>query len=289
MSIQRIRELKVGDLMSTNVVYVEAPGNRQSVLRVMRERKVNGVPVVRKGTRKLIGIITRTDLINKPSEEQIALIMTRNPITVTPNDSILKAAKLLVEKDIRRLPVVEGEDLVGIITIADIVHKALANSNITDPIAEYLERKVIAIWEETPIPIVLNIMKLAKAQAVLVLDSKSDLISIVTDDDLIKLGEVVFKERVSSSAIAAEGQEWNWNVSTMIYIGKGEFSLPKRPVSGVMTRQLITALEFTPINECAMKMKRYDVDQLPVVDSSGRILGMVYDHLLVKRLLKEAS
>jgi len=103
----------------------------------------------------------------------------------------------------------------------------------------------------------------------------------------MKLSEVVFKERVSSSGIVSEGQEWDWDVSTMIYISRGELSLPDKPVSEVMTRRLITALEFTPLNECAKRMKRHDIDQMPVVDSDGRLVGMVYDHALLKRLLRQ--
>jgi len=282
-----LKELKVEDLMTTDVVYVEVPGSRRDVLKLMRERGVTGMPVVKKGTKKLIGMVTRTDLVSKPSEDQVALIMSRDPITVSPGDSVLKAAKLLLENNIRRLPVVEGEDLVGIITVADIVYKALADSAITDPISEYMERKMLAVWEGTPLPVVLSIMKMAKAQAVLVLDNKSELCGIITDADLVKLSEVVLKEKVSSSGIVSEGQEWDWDVSTMIYISKGELSLPDKPVSEVMTRRLITALEFTPINECAKRMRRYDIDQLPVVNSDGKVVGMVYDYALLRRLSKE--
>jgi len=286
MARAKLRELKVRDLMTTEVVCATVPGSRRDVLRLMREKGVTGMPVVKKDTKRLIGIVTRTDLVTKPSEEQVALIMTRDPITVSPESSIIDAAKLLVEHNIRRLPVVEGGELVGIITVADIVHKALAESDIEDPVAEYIDRQVPAVWEGTPLPVVLSIMRLAGTQALVVLDSSSNLSGIITDADLMKLSEVVFKERVSSSGIVSEGQEWDWDVSTTIYIGKGELSLPNKPVSEVMTKKLITALEFTPINECAKRMKRYDIDQMPVVDSEGRLIGMVYDHALLRRLLK---
>ena len=273
--------------MTTDVVCATVPGSRRDVLRLMREKEVTGMPVVKRDTRKLIGIVTRTDLVSKPAEEQVALIMTRDPLTVTPEDSIIDAAKLLVEHNIRRLPVVEGEDLVGIVTVADIVYKALAESSLDDPVSEYMERRVLAVWEGTPLPVALNIMRLAGVQALVVLDSSSNLSGIITDADLMKLSEVVFKERVSSSGIVSEGQEWDWDVSTMIYISRGELSLPDKPVSEVMTRRLITALEFTPLNECAKRMKRHDIDQMPVVDSDGRLVGMVYDHALLKSLLKQ--
>jgi CBS domain-containing protein len=288
LSKVKLEGLKVRDLMTTDVVYATVPGSRRDVLRLMRERRVMGVPVVKKGTRKLVGIITRTDLINKPAEEQVALIMTRNPLTLKPDDSALDAVKLLVGHNIRRLPVVVEGDLVGILTVADIVHKALAESTIDDPVADYMDRRVLAVWEGTPLPVASTIMSLAGVEALVVLDSSSKLSGIITGADLMRLSEVTFKERVSSSGIISEGQEWDWDVSTMTYIGRGELSLPDKPVSEVMTKKPVTVLKLTPLNECAKRMKRYDVDQLPVVDSEGRLVGIVYDHALLNYLLKQS-
>ncbi|MCX8204248.1 MAG: CBS domain-containing protein [Candidatus Nezhaarchaeota archaeon] len=278
--------LKVKDLMVTNVICVTAPGSRQDVLRLMKEKGVSGMPVVRKGTRKLVGMITRTDLINKLTEDQVALIMTRDPIRVSPDDLVVKAAELMVKHDIRRLPVVVGDELVGIVTVSDIVHKALANSNIKDPVANYMDRQVLTIWEGTPLPVALSIMKFAGVRALLVLDSSSNLSGILTDTDLMKISEIVFRERVSSSRTVSEGQEWDWDVSTMIYIGRRELSLPNRPVSEAMTKKLITALEFMPLNECARRMREHGIDQLPVLDLEGRLVGIVYDHALLRSLLR---
>lgn len=282
----KLDTLKVKDLMVTNVICATVPGSRQEVLRLMKEKGVSGMPVVKKGTRKLIGMITRTDLVNKPTEDQVALIMTRNPLRVSPEDLVTKAAELMVKHDIRRLPVAVNDELVGIITVSDIVHKAIANSDLASPVADYMDRQVLAVWEGTPLPVVLSIMRLAGVRALLVLDSSSNLSGIVTDTDLMRFSEVTFRERVSSSKVASEGQEWDWDVSTMIYIGRRELSLPNRPVSEVMTRRLVTALEFMPINECARRMKEHNIDQLPVMDPEGRLMGIIYDHALLRSLVK---
>ncbi|MEM4699382.1 MAG: CBS domain-containing protein [Candidatus Nezhaarchaeales archaeon] len=282
----KLSTLKVKDLMVINVVYATVPGSRQEVLRLMKEKGVSGMPVVKKGTRKLIGMITRTDLVNKPTEEQVALIMTRNPLKVSPDDPVTRAAELMVKYNIRRLPVVVDDELVGIITVSDIIHKALANSDLMDPIINYMDRQVLAVWEGTPLPVVLSIMRLAGVRALLVLDSSSNLSGIVTDTDLMKISEITFRERVSSSKPASEGQEWDWDVSTMIYIGRRELSLPNRPVSEVMTKKVVTALEFMPINECARRMREHDIDQLPVLDPEGKLVGIVYDHALLRSLTK---
>jgi CBS domain-containing protein len=85
---------------------------------------------------KLVGIITRGDVRGaEPSDATtlsiyelnyllakltVAKIMTTNPITVTPDTPIREAARLMLEKKIAGLPVVEGARVVGIITESDI-------------------------------------------------------------------------------------------------------------------------------------------------------------------------
>ena len=155
--------IKVEEIMVREVAYAELPGTRDEVLEILKNRHISGVPIVKDG--KLVGIVTRTDLLKNPEEEQIALIMTRNPITITPNRSIVEASMLILENNIRRLPVVENHVLTGIITIADIV-ETIAKLNITTPISKYIGDSVVAVWSETPLPVVGAIMELADVKAV---------------------------------------------------------------------------------------------------------------------------
>ncbi|MDD4094478.1 MAG: CBS domain-containing protein, partial [Methanothrix sp.] len=95
----------VKDIMVRDVAYVTIPGSRDDVLKVLQDRKVSGVPVIKKG--EVVGMITRTDLLSNREEDQTALLMTRDAVVISPEKSIVEAAKLLIEHDIRRLPVVE--------------------------------------------------------------------------------------------------------------------------------------------------------------------------------------
>ncbi len=270
--------MKVKDIMTTNVIYAEVPGTREQVLKLMMKHKVMGLPVVKKGTKKVVGIVTRTDLMEKPTEEQLALLMSRDPITINPEASIEETARILWERDIRRLPVVIGDnELVGIITVADIVHKAIANMNINKPIKNYVSRKVTAVWEKTPLPAVYKIMRLAKVQALPVIDAKGKLTGIISDSDIISLCEIVLKEHTSATKAATEGQEWDWDTVTILYISSRELTLPNKPVEEVMVRKVVTAVEQTPISSCARKMRRYDIDQLPVLNAKGDLVGMIRD------------
>ena len=100
-------KVKVKDVMTTKLILAEVPGGRENVLRMFGKYEISGMPVVKAGTKKLAGIITRNDIFRNYEEDQLAMIMNDSPLTVSPNDSIKKAAKILYEKRIHGLPVVE--------------------------------------------------------------------------------------------------------------------------------------------------------------------------------------
>ena len=117
--------MMVKDCMQSDVIYVSVPGTREDVLIMMAEKQVNGVPVVKKGSKTLVGIVTRTDLLRKADENQLGMLMNRDPDTVTPRTELKTATKLMIEKNYRRLPVVEKGNLVGMISVPDILGATL--------------------------------------------------------------------------------------------------------------------------------------------------------------------
>lgn len=281
--------LKVKDVMVRDVVYAEIPESRDGVLKLMSKYGKAGFPVVKKGTRRLVGIVTRSDLINKPDEEQLALLMTRNPITVSEDDPVEEASSLLIENDVRRLPVIRGGDLVGIISIADIVHKVIASSGLLEPIKGFMRRKVTVIWEKTPLPIASIMLRFSGVEALPVINDEGRLSGMISISDIVSCCEVAYREIVSSMKAGMEAQAWDWDTATLIYISKGHLTVPNKLVSDVMVKQVITALEYDSVSSCASKMRNYDIDQLPVVSSLGDFIGMVYDVDLLKALLKKSS
>ncbi len=81
-----------------------------------------GLPVVNKG--KLIGIVTRRDLDKVPPEVEhkpVKRFMTPNPLTIEASSSIVEARRLMMRKGVGRLPVMESNELVGIITRSDVL------------------------------------------------------------------------------------------------------------------------------------------------------------------------
>ena len=114
--------MKVKDVMSKELIVTYVPGTRKEVLRTLAKYNVSGMPVLKKDTKEVVGVVTRSDIFRNPDEEQLALIMTSNPYTIGPDDNVEEAAKLLYEHKIHGLPVVNKKnELLGIISPTDIL------------------------------------------------------------------------------------------------------------------------------------------------------------------------
>ncbi|MHA1410622.1 MAG: CBS domain-containing protein [Candidatus Odinarchaeia archaeon] len=274
------------DLMTEDFKYAVIPGNnRNDVLKMFKEYDVTGLPVLKKGTKKISGIITRNDLMRKPDENQIALIMTRNPPTITPTTDIKDIAKLIIQTKSNYLPVVKKDEMVGLVTIADVVWKGLTKLEINDPIKPYVIRKLTSVWEKTPVNVAYVISQLSKTQALPVLNDIGELVGIITDNDIIETSEIITEEKTSNMQAASEGSEWDWDSASILYITKKILKLPSTPVSEIMVKDVITVVEQTTISDCADKMKKHDIDQMPVLNATGELIGMIRDIDLLKSLL----
>ena len=281
------QSIKVDDVMVRDVASAKLPGTRDEVLEILKSKHISGVPIVKNG--ELVGIVTRTDMLKNPEEEQIAILMTRNPITITSDKSIVDAARLILDNNIRRLPVVEDGHLIGLVTIADIIG-AMGRLNITTPISDLIGNNVVSVWSETPISVVGEIMELADVKAVPILDSMLKLVGVASDKDLISASVITDKTEMSNMSAGSDDDAWTWESmrDTMsLYYSISKIQLPDSPVKNLvkLTGDPETALLSSHVSECAKKMRRKRIDQLPVITSSKKLLGLVRDKDLLKAIV----
>lgn len=276
--------MTVAEFMTTEVVRVEIPGNRDDVLKILKRTGISGVPVLKEG--KLVGIITRKDLLRKSDETQLGLLLTRDPVTIGPDSTIQEAARLLIENNVRRLPVVENEELVGLLSVADLVH-AIAQMRIKEEIKDRYVSQTYALWEETPLPLVARIMEISGFEAIPILDSESRLQGIISERDLIRHSSIEDMVEVSDFSNGTDDDEWTWesirDMHTISY-GISRIQLPDRPVKSAMITSVISVPLNAEVSECALKMKRGRVDQLPVINGDKKLVGMLFDRELIKAL-----
>ena len=277
-------KILVRDVMVREVAYAEIPGNRDDVLKTLQDRKVSGLPVVKKG--EVMGIITRSDLLRNREEDQTALLMTRDPVVISPDRSIVEASKLLIQHKIRRLPVVEGKELVGLVTVADIVRVA-EGMNIEESIEPYLEKETVVLWSEMPLPVAGSIMEFAAVEACPVIDTDLKLVGMISDRDLIKAS--VIEDSVEKTDMSADGGEdaWMWDrVMRTInkYYTVSRIKLRDIPVREAMVPPK-TAFKTDKVSDCAAVMRKNRIDQMPVVKTSRKLMGMLKDTDILRALV----
>lgn len=143
----------VRDWMTPNPITIQPKTTLPEAHQVMRVSHIRRLPVVENG--ELVGIVTLGDVREAEPSDATSLsiyemhyllskltvnkIMTRDPLTISPDASIRQAARLLLEHKIGGLPVMEGKRLVGIITESDIFRVLAQEPEPTplEPLNEY--------------------------------------------------------------------------------------------------------------------------------------------------------
>jgi CBS domain-containing protein len=271
--------MKIEDVMSTDLIVGYVPGTVKDALRTLAKNNVSGMPILKKDTKTVVGVVTRSDIFRNADEEQLALIMSDEIHFVEKDQDVKEAAKLLYKNRIHGLPVInKRKHLIGIISPTDIL-KVLSERN-KDAAEKYLTNMVVPVYKETPLNIVMEIINITNENALPVLNDELKVAGIVSDGDLFKLSHV--KESVSRSdlGIGDDEDEWTWEGirdTIRLYYSTSKVDLPPVPVKQVMVTNVIKAFKNTPVKEIAKNMIKNKISHMPVVDESDRLVGMVTD------------
>jgi len=130
---------KVRDIMQKNVITIESVKKARDAAIILKEREISFLVVVKEG--KPIGIVSERDIVRKivadnndAQTTQLEIIMSKNFKWVEPNASIESAVQKMLNNNIRRLVVLENENLAGVITQTDLTEflrsKILINATV---------------------------------------------------------------------------------------------------------------------------------------------------------------
>jgi len=119
--------LKIENVMVSDVITVEAEATVREAVDIMNKHEI-GCLVVVDEEEKPVGVMTERDLLRRvlakrkdPVRTKVSQVMSKPIITATPHMDLEAAAKLMFEKKIKKLPVVEDGQLVGLVTLTDMV------------------------------------------------------------------------------------------------------------------------------------------------------------------------
>jgi len=186
-----VNRMLAQDIM-TSPVYVVGPGEHVAYARnLMLKHKISRIPVMDEGT--LVGILTKKDIGYRLQQSEpiwrrrpidkipVSILMTREPLTISPSTTIREIAALMIQWDISGLPVVDTGEIAGIVTKSDFMKSATINA-LSHSVADVME-DAITVSRYHSLDHVVDIMK-ERNDKVIVVNNDGTLAGIITESNL---------------------------------------------------------------------------------------------------------
>lgn len=275
--------------MTGDPITLYVPGTRRDAMKVFVKETISGVPVLREDDDRLVGIVTRADIFAKPHEEQLAMIMRSGPVTCGEDDDLARASRLMIDNKIHRLPVLAKDgSLVGIISPIDIL-RYIDDLELDVTVDTVMRRHVVPLYRSMPANVALEVMGLVGAKALPVLDDDARVSGMLTDRDIYAQMPVDRSLVETDLGEETEDDHWTWDSLRNImkfYYDTGQVEVPRTPIEEFMVRDPETVQEKASVSKAAKQLVRGRFNQLPVLDMTEHLSGMVYDIDLLSVLLR---
>lgn len=188
----------IRDIMSREVFTLRNTASIDDVIEEMKEKDVGGFPIVN-AEDKVVGIIEERDLVRQiagaVTGELVEDLMTAaaDLITITPGTTIKDTCRFMIVNDIRRLPVIQEDELIGLITTTDILRhfasnkmfKHMKGDPLSERISQVMVRDLVCVSPKEDAGKTAQTMKEKDVGCVLVTDKK--LVGILAERDLLKI------------------------------------------------------------------------------------------------------
>ena len=286
-----MEDIPLSEIMTQkeDVVTMRIPGNRDLLIESIRKTGLSVYPVLKKDSDELVGILSRSDLFRNPDETQLSLLMKRDVITLKSNNLVIDAARLYEKNVFQRIPIVDTDDktLIGLVARNDLIKNVILKSKIQLDVKGYFNPNVTTIWEETPINIAAKILRVSHQKGLPVLN-ESGMIGIITQNDFLKVAEILDSQSTSRTGHGAENDSSSWDSESVLIIGSKTLTLPSNmKVRDIMERNVELCYTGTTIHEVTKKMVQKNLDQMPVVSVSGEILGIINTRDIIRAYIHE--
>lgn len=269
----------VEQVMTHKPITADIPGSRNDVLKLMVKHNLTGLPIIKKSDGSLAGLVTRADIFQNPEEDQLAMVMNRDPLVLSPQDTVETAATLMTTKRVTHFPVVEGKKLVGILTPTDLLNEVEKKAS-SIPVEDLALDPCVPIYQEAPLRAALVTFKASRVNALPVLDANGRLVGILTDRDVFNKSLINGSVALTALGMGDDEDVWSWDGLRNImklWFEVSKIEMPAVPVRDIMVRSPTTVFKKTAVSEAARTMRRNDFGQLPVVDTKENLVAMLYD------------
>lgn len=124
-SIAEVSDLKVKEIMSKKIASLNSEDSVERAAQLMKQYDVGSIPVCQQN--QVVGIVTDRDIAVRTiaegrdsKQQKVSDIMSANPVVGNPDMDVHDAARIMSDQQIRRLPIVDNNSLVGIVALGDI-------------------------------------------------------------------------------------------------------------------------------------------------------------------------
>jgi CBS domain-containing protein len=261
---------KISEVMVSNPIVAEVPGNRIDVLKKMMRYNLTGLLVVRASDGMLAGVITRKDILNNPEEDQLSLLMRK-------------------DTDLHRLPVIDNHTLVGIVTPTDLL-KEVKQRKLSIAAEDVISSTCVTAYEGDPLSYLASVFRISNTLALPVLDIDGRLSGILTDRDIFNNSHTIDEYQLTDLGLMDGKEEYSIegmrNVMPLVYAVKKR-NMPELFARDIMVPNPTTVFRKTSVSEAAHIMRKNDFGQLPVRDNNDQLLGIIYDLDVVSALVRK--
>jgi predicted transcriptional regulator len=259
------------------------PSDRSLAIETMKKNDISELITLKEGSDVFLGIITMNDILSKPEEEQLALIMRRDVPVINKKDSIEKAISLFLSGEFNYLPVVENGNVIGIISLKEILPLINKKYKIKNLISDFVDHNYfMSVWENTPTYIASKIMLNFKVSFLGVLDDEGKFVGLLDATDMIRAGEIISGVTESDATKGESGDDWDWNWKSSVIIGTSNFYLPNKPVSNYLKKGYSTISQNLPISQAIEMFQREETRYIVVIGDNNTLIGILRDIDILK-------
>ncbi len=302
----------VRDVMSREVRTVRPDTPIAEAVEMLIGQAYRSLPVVDEAHR-IVGILTDGDLLARlglpdasvqsvlttdelgreldalrRSGKTVADLMVSPVITTTEDAAISDALRIMAERGIKRVPVVDRDGrVVGVVSRVDVL-RALAQPlareappRVLPPgqhtrVGEVMVTEVPTVQSTTPLNVVVDRLVNAEQRRIVVVDAERHVLGIITDGDLLKRASATERAGLLQILTRRRGSG-----------GGATIDLAKRTAGEVMTANPVIVTPETPLLDALRLLLQHKIKRAPVVDGEGRLVGLVGRGAILQALARD--
>jgi CBS domain-containing protein len=323
----------VKDIMPNNIKMLTLDDTVEKALKLMKQSDIRHVcvvdiPIGEEKKPFFVGVVSERDILRQipPSTKKVngnvtnlkvqrqllGQVVTRKPKTVSPETSIPKMLSIMLDNHVDMVPVLDGEDLMSVVTTSDVMkliirfdtiyrlsakpkeivqaqdknqssgllsgsadNMASLSATILKSVKETMTEKVVYMGTSDNMAAAIGAMKNGKFRHIPIVDKKGKLVGILSDRDVLRYLPFVYGQRLPGTGAFR---------SSLFHVDVKDPSL-SLPVTSIMTRNVTHVGPDCVFYDAVKMLHELKISCLPVVDKGKKLLGIITVTDIMRALL----